>query len=53
MDDLFDSSGSESEAEGLAGPFDHLTDQTIRIQSFLLDDLFCVRIIVSKQTKIY
>ena len=49
MDDLFDSSGSESEAEGLGGPFDHLTDRTIRIRGFLLDDLFTVSIIVPNE----
>lgn len=49
MDDLFDSSGSESEAEGLGGPFDHLTDRTIRIRGFLMDDLFTVSIIGSNE----
>ena len=47
MDELFGSSGSDSDdMEGLgAGPFEHLTDSTIRIGSFLMDDLFTVSVV--------
>ena len=49
MDDIFDSSGSDSdsmeEGFGAAGPFEHLTDSTLRIQSFLMDDLFTVSVV--------
>lgn len=47
MDELFGSSDSDSDdMEGLgAGPFDHLTDSTLRLRSFLMDDLFTVSVI--------
>lgn len=51
MDEIFDSSGSDSdsmEGFGAAGPFDHLTDSTLRISSILMDDLFTVSVVLSK-----
>ena len=50
MDEFFDSSGSDSdsmEGFGAAGPFDHLTDSTLRISSILMDDLFTVSVVLS------
>ena len=52
MDEIFDSSGSDSdsmeEGFGAAGPFEHLTESTLRIQSFLMDDLFTVSVVSSR-----
>ena len=56
MDEIFDSSGSDSdsmEGFGAAGPFDHLTDSTLRISSILMDDLFTVSVVLSKNWTTY
>ena len=50
MDEIFDSSGSDSDnmeggGFGAAGPFEHLTESTLRIQKFLCDDLFTVSLV--------